>query len=64
MSRRRKRNSKRPGVEPYTGPILRSGLFMTMEDGTEYEFTIPKNVVADDEWQQMIEEGWELDERR
>ena len=66
MSRRRKRPSRRPGtpkkVEPYTGPILRSGRFIEI-DGEELEFTLPKGSVSHAEWQQLIREGWELDER-
>lgn len=66
MSRKRKRNSRHPGrprrTEPYRGPILRSGRFIEV-DGEELEFTLPRNVVTDDEWEQLLEEGWELDVR-
>lgn len=60
MSKRRKRNSKNPVKrEAYAGPFLRSGRFIEMEDAV-YEFTIPKTALSDEEWTELVEEGWEV----
>lgn len=59
MSRRRKPNRRRPQGprRPYAGPVLRSGEFLHVGEDV-YELTLPRTAVSDEEWAQLISEGW------